>query len=302
MVKIRYAALRETSARDVINIALLRTTVKFNNNIEANRFEQVGSHYEVTIKAKSSRSKGAKRGVGGRRTSSACWHAWGTFFEELFKLNPNIVIIAQGNRITAREGNWVDRNVVAGRLNESEMCDCEANGWTRESPVDTLIDRAMEAGREALSMARQAGEEETDLLHAQWITEQTYVSAAIATEEETAIPNRDCDTCRYSYENGATTNCFDIVGHCSTPSLARWELFVAPPVIKRSCSTCKYNNLGYDSRGVKKCKGVIGTCERYNKWTPIEDDGDELCIEKYILKPTVMPEEKSYIDPRMKVE
>jgi len=145
MVKIRYAGSGVVlSSRALIEQAITNTSAKFDNNIVANRFEQTTSTaYEVTIKCVSSRGKGAKRGASGRRTSSCCWHAWGTFFDELFKLNPRIVIIAQGNRITRESGNWVDRQ--NGLLTESGMCDCEENGWVRESPTETFAERVMEA-------------------------------------------------------------------------------------------------------------------------------------------------------------
>ena len=167
MVKIRYAALPAVnlSAYGVIQLAIEATSNKFDGNIKSNRFDAVGSHYEVTIKCKSSRGKGAKRGASGRHTTSCCWHAWGTFFEELLRLNPNIVIIAQGNRITSEGGNWVDRlTFLEGHdAYESEMCDCEVNGWDCSDH------------------------------HAQWIEEQNAASQVIQA--------RNCTTCRYSHAN-----------------------------------------------------------------------------------------------------
>jgi len=184
MVKIRYAALPAVnlSAYGVIQLAIEATSNKFDGNIKSNRFDAVGSHYEVTIKCKSSRGKGAKRGASGRHTTSCCWHAWGTFFEELLRLNPNIVIIAQGNRITSEGGNWVDREV--GGFYESIMCDCEAH---------------MDHEHADACGVYMPNEEETIPTEEE---DEGEIDRMIAAQASAQPPvQRNCTTCRYSHVN-----------------------------------------------------------------------------------------------------
>jgi hypothetical protein len=280
MVKIRYAGSGVAlSSRALIEQAIQTTSAKFDNNIISNRFEQVTTTtYEVTIKCVSSRGKGAKKGTTGRRTQSCCWHAWGTFFDELFRLNPEIVIVAQGNRITRESGNWVDRPLGSGLgwEFESNMCDCEENGWVRDSeahsvaehadscgvymPDETtpptihrcdsscrhnsannngalchgrncvtvdvpgwepLIDRAMEAGREAVSAAQEP----------------------LVT---TPIVARECSTCRYSYRNTASGDSECPPGKClSHEGQQNWQPIVVTtttqPTPRRHCVTCRHS-------------------------------------------------------------
>lgn len=66
----------------------------------------------------------------------------------------------------------------------------------------------------------------------------------------------------------------------------------------RKCSTCIYDALGFDNSGWKKCKYIIGTCSLGNNfqgWKPIDDD-EGFDPEPYMQKPTVMEDEKEYID------
>ena len=275
MVKIRYAALPAVnlSAYGVIQLAIEATSNKFDGNIKSNRFDAVGSHYEVTIKCKSSRGKGAKRGASGRHTTSCCWHAWGTFFEELLRLNPNIVIIAQGNRITSEGGNWVDRQTFLEGHDayESEMCDCEVNGWDCSDH------------------------------HAQWIAEQNAASQVIQDAEET-IDNmiaataqaetvyHNCNhTCRHSHTNNNGVSCtrscvgienpgwepvrncttcrFDVNGHCEYDVRVGGNRPDSCPNVVwvvKTCENCKHN---YDDNGSRHgCYPIVGLCSSRNKW------------------------------------
>jgi hypothetical protein len=188
MVKIRFPRNSTMAQRSVIQIAIDKTSMKFDNNIVANRFEQTTiTTHEVTIKCVSSRGKGAKRGAAGRRTTSCCWHAWGTFFDELFRLNPSIVIVAMGHRITATEGNWVDGFTGGvGQQTHSTACDCETNGWVREEVPYT----------------------------------PTVTRVVIPDHEEAATPPRQCDaSCRHSSANNDGVCCTRNCGH----GLTMWE-------------------------------------------------------------------------------
>ena len=109
-----------------ISQAIEATSARFNHNIESNRFEQDGKTFFVTLKAKDSHGEGARIGFTGRALPNACWHVYGNFFDELFRQNPEIVVIALGKKITNDGGNWEDSNV--GSLVHprwfSEMCHC----------------------------------------------------------------------------------------------------------------------------------------------------------------------------------
>jgi hypothetical protein len=134
MVTIRNAT------KDQINIAVGKTSEKFDFNVEYNRFEQKGKNFFVTLKVKDSHGKGARRGfpsrdnpkhmrrLKGRAMIQACWHVYGTFFDELFKENRDIVVVSLGKKITISGGNWVDTEVgsIMVPLWYSQMCECES--------------------------------------------------------------------------------------------------------------------------------------------------------------------------------
>ena len=108
--------------------ALESVNKKYNGNVIFNRLEAK----RFTLKVKSSREAGAKLGYqvnkrGDRRkTTSACWHVHGDFFEALFEVNPQAVVYAGQKRITAEGGNWQDWNIgsIMSPLYFSEACEC----------------------------------------------------------------------------------------------------------------------------------------------------------------------------------
>lgn len=104
----------------------------FAHNVIFNRFETKGKQIMFTIRVRSSKSAGAmisKRWNGQRRTIHACWHVHGHFFEALFKIAPEAVIMSRGNKITKDSGNWEDFNVgsMAYPVYASECCCCGHN-------------------------------------------------------------------------------------------------------------------------------------------------------------------------------
>lgn len=108
--------------------ALRATNKKFANNVEFNRFDATGKNFNFTLKVKSSKGKGARRGFQGRRLINACWHVHGTFFEELFKIQPQAIVVSSGvGKITKDEGNWQDRNIgsIMQPMMFSDACDCD---------------------------------------------------------------------------------------------------------------------------------------------------------------------------------
>jgi len=234
MVKIRFQRGTSMIRHSVIQIAIDKTNMKFDNNIEANRFDQVGNHYEVAIKCKSSRGKGAKHGYTGRRTTSCCWHVWGTFFDELFNLNPDIVITAQGNRITKGSGNWVDRE-VGQYIRESTMCNCVANGWVREQDAHDVYAHADACGvylpdheelhHECDSTCRysRANNNGTPCTRSCVGAGNPGWEPVVEAPSQTCA--RKCRTCRYSRLNNAT-QALCCVGGCTYPAFQKWELYI----------------------------------------------------------------------------
>ena len=111
-----------------IEIALAHTNAEFEGNIVFKRFEFIGytrdkvEKYRVTLTVKSSRDKGGRIGHSGKRVAAACWHAHGTFFDNL----PNgTEINANGEKFHAGD-RWKDKNIgsIYNPLYYSEACEC----------------------------------------------------------------------------------------------------------------------------------------------------------------------------------
>lgn len=104
---------------------------RYEGNIMFNRLD--GNIF--TLKVKDSKGPGHRvhyryswNGYEGeRRSRSACWHVHGHFFDALFEINPDAVVWSCGNKITAEEGNWIDKNIGSQMfpLMYSESCECE---------------------------------------------------------------------------------------------------------------------------------------------------------------------------------
>ena len=134
MVTIRNAT------REQIERAMQETNKTFEDNIIFNRFDQTGKNFNVTLKTKDSHKKGSRLGFPqydyatkkiikpGKHMAVACWHVYGTFFDNLFKENLEIVIISNGEKITSTNGgNWNDRNIGSQvfPLLYSDACECD---------------------------------------------------------------------------------------------------------------------------------------------------------------------------------
>ena len=211
----------------IIQTAIDKTSLQFDNNIEANRFDHVENHYEVTIKCKSSRGKGAKLSPLGRHLTSCCWHVWGTFFDELFKLNPDIVIIAQGNRITKDYGNWIDRDVGQGRM-ESEMCECEPE----PDPVQGEPSIRCSVCRHSINTT---GVPCTIAIVGRCTSGSLFERIPQESIEEI---HRHCTTCRFSVTHNPGRVC-DKTDRCSErQGFPLWE-----KCNEHTCSTCKHSML-----------------------------------------------------------
>lgn len=110
--------------------ALDEVNKKYENNIIFNRLDARG----FTLRCKDSKKAGHRLGyyvhhkTGNRsRLVSACWHVHGDFFDALFGINPDAVIVARKNKITKESGNWEDCNIgsMMFPFYFSEACECQ---------------------------------------------------------------------------------------------------------------------------------------------------------------------------------
>jgi hypothetical protein len=112
-----------------IRDALEQSNKEFDDNLIFKRFEFIGQtrdktdKYRVTLTVKSSKEKGGRIGHSGKRVAAACWHAHGTFFDNL-PVGTEI-IVGNSNKIYAGD-RWVDTNIgsVYNPLYYSEACEC----------------------------------------------------------------------------------------------------------------------------------------------------------------------------------
>jgi hypothetical protein len=105
--------------------ALAIVNGKYAGNITWKRFDD-GRTINFTLTVKSSKAPGGRLGPSGRRVAAACWHVHGDFFDALFEVCPDAVIVSMGKKITKDEGNWQDQNIGSAYLPfmYSEACDC----------------------------------------------------------------------------------------------------------------------------------------------------------------------------------
>lgn len=69
-----------------------------------------GTRFACTIRSEVSGIRGARTSASGRNLPAASWHAHGHLYEAILTIAPQAVISAQGRKITAQGGNWVDWN------------------------------------------------------------------------------------------------------------------------------------------------------------------------------------------------
>jgi hypothetical protein len=113
---------------DDIENALVQANKEFDDNLRFKRFEFIGNtrdgikKHRVTLTVNSSKDKGGRRGFSGKRVAAACWHAHGTFFDNLPE---GTEIEASGQKYHAGDP-WVDRQIgsLMQPMYYSEACDC----------------------------------------------------------------------------------------------------------------------------------------------------------------------------------
>ena len=123
--------IAKNTTKDQLEQALARINAdKFADNITWRRApEEIGRRFRFTLRAVDSRKAGGRIGHTGRRIGqSACWHAHGHFFDALFKIAPDAVILAGASTITKDAGNWQDRNIgsMMQPMMYSDACECNS--------------------------------------------------------------------------------------------------------------------------------------------------------------------------------
>jgi hypothetical protein len=115
-----------------IGKALEDTNIEFDSNIRFKRFDyagktrQGGDKWNVTLTVHDSRAKGGRRSRSGRRIAAACWHAYGTFRDNLPDGTEVISNTAKGRDVEHPGDPWQDWNIGSDYypFYYSDACDC----------------------------------------------------------------------------------------------------------------------------------------------------------------------------------
>lgn len=115
--------------------ALAHINDKYAGNVEFNRLD----NKNFTLRVKDSEGPGHRLHLhynldglySQRRSTSACWHVHGDFFDELFQINPEAMIYSAGRKITESAGNWEDWNIGSKMFPVyfSESCECNSEHY-----------------------------------------------------------------------------------------------------------------------------------------------------------------------------
>ena len=133
--------LIKTKKENIVK-ALKLVNKKYKWNITFNRFDSLSENrHQVTLKVIDSYKPGHRFGfnhnygslnptvnTNRRHLPCACWHVHGHFFESLFSIDRETVIIAKGKKITKEGGNWEDTNIgsIMAPMYFSEAYECES--------------------------------------------------------------------------------------------------------------------------------------------------------------------------------
>ena len=128
---------------DHFHAALAVVNERYAGNIKFKTLEPKGRRISFTLTVVSSTigtgkakvtAPGASIGPNGRRIAAACWHCHGDFFDALFRVCPDAVVMSLGKVITKDGGNWQDWNkgsMMYPKL-ASECCECHRNVRTEK--------------------------------------------------------------------------------------------------------------------------------------------------------------------------
>ena len=125
---------RKCTITDLEN-ALIQVNKKYDGNVCFKNIEQKKYYVQFTLKVKDYKGPGHRLHTSynfdglysQKRSSNACWHVHGDFFDCLFSIAPDAVVSSQGRNITKEEGNWSDWNIgsMMFPVMYSESCECD---------------------------------------------------------------------------------------------------------------------------------------------------------------------------------
>ena len=124
--------------REQLEATLAKVNEQFDGNIVFKRIQPARGHnrWNVTLTVLDSRGPGGRIGHSGRRISAACWHAYGTFFDNLPEHARYVAPVVVGYDNWGREKTkrqecqpgdpWQDWNIgsLMSPLYYSEACQC----------------------------------------------------------------------------------------------------------------------------------------------------------------------------------
>ena len=124
--------------REQLEATLAKVNEQFDGNLRFKRIQPARGHnrWNVTLTVLDSRGPGGRIGHSGHRISAACWHAYGTFFDNLPEQARYVVPVVVGYDRWGREttkrqerqpgDEWQDWNIgsVMSPLYYSEACQC----------------------------------------------------------------------------------------------------------------------------------------------------------------------------------
>jgi hypothetical protein len=100
--------MKTTATTGQLELALRMTNEEFGYQLSFETLKQISSkRVSFTLKTPS-KVKGARMAASGRNLPKASWHAHGNFFDMLFEIAPNAIVVSQSFKITRTEGNWQD--------------------------------------------------------------------------------------------------------------------------------------------------------------------------------------------------
>ena len=124
---------RKCTITDLEN-ALIQVNKKYEGNVCFKNIEQKKCYVQFTLKVKNYKGPGHRLHTSynfdglysQKRSSNACWHVHGDFFDCLFSIAPDTIVSSQGRNITKDEGNWQDWDIgsMMFPVQYSESCEC----------------------------------------------------------------------------------------------------------------------------------------------------------------------------------
>ena len=133
----------KNAALENFHAALAVVNARYDGNIKFKTLESKGKRISFTLTVLSTtigkgKAKvtvpGVSIGPNGRRIAAACYHVHGDFFDALFRVCPDAVVMSLGKVITKDGGNWQDWNTgsLMNPVPASACCECHRNVRTEK--------------------------------------------------------------------------------------------------------------------------------------------------------------------------